>query len=98
MVCDFCSHEAPEHHPLCPMTFILLDEYRKIAYDMGVGVATSDWADAVTVEARKHCDDDRMLDTRQLRIDSMVLYHRWVERDTERRYTERHVRADELAH
>ena len=67
------------------MTFILLDEYRKIAYDVAVGVATSDWADALAIHVRKTCEDDRMPETRQLRIDSMVLYHRWVERDTERR-------------
>ena len=43
--CVFCDLEVG-HLPVCPMTFILANPDRRLAFTKGSGVATSDWVEA----------------------------------------------------
>lgn len=49
-VCEYCA-QPDDHHRLCPMTFILGDPNRRLAFGMGVPAATSDWVDAARAVA-----------------------------------------------
>lgn len=80
VACEFCGQEDG-HAVLCPMTFVAGDANRKVAFDMGVPVSTSDWIDAWL----KASQGQPIETLRETLTELFTLHHRYVDRITERR-------------
>ena len=80
VACEYCG-QSDGHSFLCPLTFILSDENRKVAFDMGVPVSTSDWIDAWL----KASQGQSIETLRETLTELFTLHHRHVDRITERR-------------
>ena len=86
MRCDYCDYEDG-HTAVCPMTSIHADPNRLMAFNMGSGVAISDWVDSLLTQPIG-------VDVRAVFIESLSLLVQYQDRLCARKLAEMQANYD----